>query len=80
MSNNSQPVPFRQWYQSHLSADLKWLLPTISSLAYLLRKKKSVLLELKLIEVIPSRGYFIYPDKFTQDAIKPLFLTGAANE
>jgi hypothetical protein len=76
MSQLTNPMPYRQWYQSDMSADLKWLLPTISSLAYLLRKKKVNLLELELIEVIPGRGYFIYPEKFTQEAIKPLFLTG----
>lgn len=73
MSQLTNPVPYRQWYQSEMSADLKWLFPTISSLAYMLRKKKCSLLELGLIEVIPARGYFIYPEKFTPDAVKPLF-------
>lgn len=76
MNQLTNPIPYRQWYLSDMSADLKWLFPTISSLAYLLRKKKFSLLELGLIEVIPTRGYFIYPDKFTANAIKPLFFMG----
>ena len=73
MNQLTNPMPYRQWDKSDMSTELKWLFPTISSLAYLLRKKKYNLLELGLIEVIPSRGYFIYPEKFTSNAIKPLF-------
>lgn len=74
--NQKDPMPYRNWYASEVSSELKWLFPTISSLAYLLRKKKPILLELGLIEAIPSRGYFIYPEKFTVSAIKPLFFEG----
>ncbi len=75
--NYKDPMPYRKWYASEISSELKWLFPTIASLAYMLRMKKKALLELGLIEAIPTRGYFIYPEKFTVNAIKPLFFGGS---
>ena len=76
MSDNLQPMPYRQWYKSGHGEQLRWIFPTISSLAYTLRKKKDRLLKAGMIEVIPTRGYFIHPEKFTAESVKPLFFTG----
>lgn len=77
MPTYCQPMHYRQWFQSDFGKDLRWIFPTPSSLAYALRKNKSRLIHDGLIEVIPTRGYFIHPDKFTIESIKPLFFTGA---
>jgi hypothetical protein len=69
-------MPYRQWYQSDHGEGLRWIFRTPSSLAYFLREKKARLIEDGLIEVIPTRGYFIIPDKFTAESIKPLFFAG----
>ena len=76
MSNYCPPMPYRQWFQSDFGRELRWIFPTPSSLAYVLRKNKNRLIDEGLIEVIPTRGYFIHPDKFTIESIKLLFFTG----
>jgi hypothetical protein len=76
MVNVTQPMQYRRWYQSELGQNLKWLFPTQSSVAYFLREHKEKLLEEKLIEVIPGRGYFINSDKFNLESVKPFFFVG----
>ncbi len=72
-----QPSPYRDWYASEEGKSMRWLFPTISSLAYMLRKKQKELVELDLIVVLPTRGYFIRPNKFNEESIKPFFTVGA---
>ncbi|WP_353431418.1 hypothetical protein [Polynucleobacter sp. MWH-UH23A] len=76
MSNNLSPVPYRKWYDSDDSQSLKWIFSTKSSLAYFLRSKKDKLVAEGLIEVLPTRGYFIKPESFTEDSIKKYFVLG----
>jgi len=77
MSEQFIPVPYRKWFDSEAGHSLRWIFTSKSSLAYFLRRKKQQLLEEGLIEVLPTRGYFIRPERFTEDSVKKYFVLGA---
>ena len=77
MSEKIAPVPYRKWFDSEAGHSLRWIFASKASLAYFLRSKKLQLLSEGLIEVLPSRGYFIRPERFTEDSIKKYFVLGS---
>jgi len=76
MSNGSQPIPYRQWYQSDRGEELRWIFRSCSSLGYFLRRNKVNLFDDGLIQVIPTRGYYINSDKFNTESVKRYFFIG----
>lgn len=77
MSEKFIPVPYRTWFDSEAGHSLRWIFTSKSSLAYFLRRKKQQLLEEGLIEVLPTRGYFIRPERFNEDSVKKYFVLGS---
>lgn len=80
MQLNTQPIHYKAWFESPNAANFRWLFDSISSLGYFIRTRKDALINAGLIEVVPTRGYFIHPEKFTEDAIKPFFIVGSLDD
>ena len=76
MQLNNQPIHYKEWFKSANATNFHWLFPSENSFGHFLRTRKDTLVEAGLIDVIPTRGYFIRVDKFTEDAIKPFFILG----
>ena len=76
MQLNTQPIHYKEWFKSADATNFHWLFPSESSFGHFLRTRKDILVEAGLIDVIPTRGYFIRADKFTEEAIKPFFILG----
>jgi hypothetical protein len=76
MHLNIHPIHYKDWFKSPDADRFRWLFPTEASISHFLRTRKDTLAAAGLIDVIPTRGYFIRVDKFTEDAIKPFFVLG----
>lgn len=76
MQSNIPPIHYKDWFKSADADHFRWLFPTEASISHFLRTRKDTLVEAGLIDVIPTRGYFIRIDKFTEEAIKPFFILG----
>jgi hypothetical protein len=76
MQLNTIPIHYKEWFKSTDADHFRWLFPTEASISHFLRTRKNILIEANLIDVIPTRGYFIRVDKFTEEAIKPFFILG----
>ncbi len=76
MENNLTPIHYKEWFKSPQADGFRWLFPTEASISHFLRTRKETLAEAGLIDVIPTRGYFIRTERFTEDAIKPFFILG----
>lgn len=68
------PIHYKEWFKSPDSAGLRWLFPTEASLGHFIRSRSQALISAGLIEAIPTRGYFIRTEKFTEEAVKPFFI------
>ena len=76
MQLNTTPIHYKEWFKSDDANNFRWLFPTEASISHFLRTRKDMLVEAGLIDVIPTRGYFIRVEKFTEEAIKPFFVLG----
>lgn len=80
MELNIHPIHYKDWFKSADADHFRWLFPTEASISHFLRTRKDMLVAAGLIDVIPTRGYFIRADKFTEDAIKPFFIVGSLDD
>jgi hypothetical protein len=76
MQLNTPPVHYKEWFKSKAADSIRWIFNTEASLGYFLRTRKDSLVKAGLIDVVPTRGYFIRAEKFTEEAIKPFFFLG----
>lgn len=76
MQLTTPPIHYKEWFKSSDSAGFRWLFPSEASLGHFIRSRNRALISAGLIEAIPTRGYFIRTEKFTEEAVKPFFILG----
>jgi hypothetical protein len=76
MQLTTPPIHYKEWFKSSDSAGFRWLFPSEASLGHFIRSRNRALISAGLIEAVPTRGYFIRTEKFTEEAVKPFFILG----